>query len=130
MATKRYIAKSHISISVNTSKGNAHITFSPLTGGNKSAYYTDNEELQKALESHPRFGKLFRLDPSFQPVEETKKAEAEVAAPKRVKKVQGSCLDDAKEYLCEKYEISRTKLNSEKAIKEYASSKNIEFVGI
>ena len=68
MATKRYIAKSHISISVNTSKGNAHITFSPLTGGNKSAYYTDNEELQKALEAHPRFGKLFRLDPTFQPV--------------------------------------------------------------
>ena len=36
----------------------------------------------------------------------------------------------AKEYLCEKYEVSRTKLNSEKAIKEFAAGKNIEFVGI
>jgi zinc transporter ZupT len=33
-------------------------------------------------------------------------------------------------YLCEKYEVSRTKLNSEKAIKEFAAGKNIEFVGI
>ena len=128
MATKRYIAKSHISISVNTSKGNAHITFSPLTGGNNSALYTDNEELQKALEAHPRYGKLFRLDTTFQPVVEEQKEET--PAPKKVKKVKVSCLDDAKEYLCDKYEVSRTKLNSEKAIKEYAASKNIEFVGI
>lgn len=130
MATKRYIAKSHVSISVNTPNGSGHITFSPLTGGNKSAYYTDNEELQKALEAHPRFGKLFRLDPTFQPVKEVKVAEAEASAPKRIKKVKVSCLDDAKEYLCEKYEVSRTKLNSEKAIKEFAAGKNIEFVGI
>ena len=54
--------------------------------------------LQKALEAHPRFGKLFRLDPTFQPVKEVKVAEAEASAPKRIKKVKVSCLDDAKEY--------------------------------
>lgn len=128
MATKRYIAKSLVSISVRISdKANSHITFAPQTGGTKSVLYTDNEELQKALEAHPRFGKLFHLDTSFQP-------KVAVAAPapaaKRTKKIKVSCLDDAKEYLCDKFEVSRTKLNSEKSIIEFAASKNIEFVGI
>ncbi len=128
MATKRYIAKSQISISVKLSEeAHAHISFSPLTGGTMSALYTSDEALQKALEAHPRYGKLFHVDTSFQP----KAAPApEAIAPKKAKKVKVSCLDDAKEYLCEKYEVSRTKLNSEKAIKEYAATKNIEFVGI
>ena len=89
--------------------------------------YTDNEELQKALEAHPRYGKLFHLDTSFQP--SAPKVE-EAPTPKRVKKVKVSCLDDAKEYLCDKYGVSRTKLNSEKSITDFAASKNIEFVGI
>lgn len=129
MATKRYIAKSHISISVKLSDGaNVHISFSPLTGGNKSALYTNDEALQQALEKHPRYGKLFHLDTTFQPVVAVKTEET--PAPKRIKKVKVSCIDDAKEYLCDKYEVSRTKLNNEKAIKEFAAGKNIEFVGI
>lgn len=132
MATKRYIAQSHISLSVKISDtANARVTFSPVTGGTKSVFYTDNEELQKALETHPRYGKLFRVDPSFDPnpvVEKETKSES--VKDKTVKKVKVTCVDDAKEYICEKYGVSRTKLNSEKAIKEFAQSKGFEFVGI
>ena len=129
MATKRYIANSHISVSLRMPNNTSvHLSFSPLTGGNKSALYTDNEELQKALEAHPRYGKLFREDTTFQPVVVVKVVET--TPSKKVKKVKVSCVDDAKEYLCDKYEVSRTKLNSLLAIKEYAANKSIEFVGI
>ena len=132
MATKRYIAQSHISLSVKISEtANARVVFSPVTGGTKSVFYTDNEELQKALEAHPRFNKLFRVDTFFNPNPVVEKApKAEVVKEKTVKKVKVACLDDAKEYICDKYGVSRTKLNSEKAIKEFAQSKGFEFVGI
>jgi hypothetical protein len=45
-------------------------------------------------------------------------------------KVEVSSAEDAKEYLIDKFGISRTKLRSIAAIKEMAASKGIEFIGI
>lgn len=165
MAKKKYIAKSHISLSVRlTDKVNAHITFSPLTGGG-SVLYTDDEKLQEALEKHHKFGKLFKEDKTFveqtspkksntptpvkvepQPMDNEAKNEDEENgdAPSQqvedntddstddgaVKKINITCLDDAKEYLSDKFGISRTKLRSKKAIEEAAAENGIEFVGI
>ena len=47
-----------------------------------------------------------------------------------VTKITITCLDDAKDYLSEKFGISRTKLRSKKAIEEAAADNGIEFVGI
>lgn len=120
--TKKYISDSCISISV----GKAHIAFSPVTGGG-SIYYTDDTNLQEAIEKHYKFGTLFKLAP-----EEKKPAVSKPAPKKEVgpNKVAVACLEDAKEYLSEKFGISRTKLRSEKAIKEAAAQNDIEFVGI
>ena len=191
MAKKKYIAKSHISLSVRVSdKASAHITFSALTGGG-SVFYTDDENLQQALEKHHKFGKLFKEDKTF--TEQTAVKKAKAATPVKVeattkpattpnptednnaedKKVEDNnaednnaddntpinptesdmddsnaeedntteaegnvtkititCLDDAKDYLSEKFGISRTKLRSKKAIEEAAADNGIEFVGI
>ena len=181
MAKKKYIAKSHISLSVRvTDKASAHITFSALTGGG-SVFYTDDENLQQALEKHHKFGKLFKEDKTF--TEQTAVKKAKAATPVKIEatakpaptpnptednnaedkktdddtpinpkesdmddsnaeeddtteaegnvtKITITCLDDAKDYLSEKFGISRTKLRSKKAIEEAAADNGIEFVGI
>ena len=172
MAKKKYIAKSHISLSVRVSqKTSAHISFSALTGGG-SVFYTDDENLQQALEAHHKFGKLFKLDDTFVekpaskkvaptskvapaneentddanseeaennlPTTDVEQDEDTEAQPEEesaeeatgLTKVPVTCLDDAKEYLSEKFGISRTKIRSKKAIEEAAAENGIEFVGI
>lgn len=62
---KRYIAKTNVSINIVLASGaNRHITFSSLTGGG-SVFYTDDPEIEKAMESHYKFGKLFLIDHSY-----------------------------------------------------------------
>ena len=122
---KIYKAKSQISLTVSLRGANAHVTFSPLTGGG-STYTTSDVEMQAALEAHPKFGRLFKAI-------EVKPVEVKKAAPKKKvedNKIKVSSADDAKEYLIDKYGISRTKLRTIKAIKEIAEKKGIVFEGI
>ena len=64
MIIKTYIANTNISINVVLpSKKNFHITFTPLSNGS-SVFTTDNEILQRSIERHYNFGKLFRLQTS------------------------------------------------------------------
>ena len=133
-----------MSLSVKLSTGkSAHITFSPLTGGG-STFVTDNAMLQRALEAHPKYGKLFKaVQAPLSRDEGVVSSESGAGAPlsrdegvgsseevSTTVKIEVSCLDDAKEYLVEKFGISRTKLRSTKAIKEAAAAHDIEFVGI
>lgn len=109
--------------------GRTRINFQPLTGGG-SYFTTDNEKLQNQLENHYDYGRLFKCNGVVEepkPVE-VKKEEAKAEAGK--KQIVVACLDDAKEYLAENIGASRTKMRSEKAIKELAAQNNIEFVGI
>ena len=58
---KKYSANTAISVSVTLPNGGStRVSFSPLTDG-ASVYYTDDKEIQWALEHHYKFGKLFRL---------------------------------------------------------------------
>lgn len=58
---KKYIANTAIGISVTLPNGKtARISFSVMTDGT-SIFYTDDKDLQWALEHHYKFGKLFRL---------------------------------------------------------------------
>lgn len=62
---KKYTSKSNISISVLLkNKKSGHVSFSPITGGG-SVFYTEDVELQAALEKHVKFGRLFKLDTTF-----------------------------------------------------------------
>jgi hypothetical protein len=130
MAAKKYVAKSHVSLSVKmTAEKNARISFTPLTGGG-SVYYTSDERVQEALEQHPKFGKLFKEDVLYK---ERKAVVAEPAPEKKRKEiaeVHVTCLDDAKDYLSDKYGISRTKLRSQESILKAAAANNIHFIGL
>ena len=126
---KKYKAKSHVSLSVALSSGKStHVTFSPLTGGG-SVYYTDNPELQRALEHHPKYGKLFKVDESEPAVAAAAPAKAAPDKPADgVKEMKFACLDDAKDWLVDKYGLSRTKLRSRTAIIEAGKKEGIELV--
>ena len=64
MIIKTYKANTNISINVVLpSKKNLHITFTPLSDGS-SVFTTDNEVIQKSIEKHYKFGKLFKLHAS------------------------------------------------------------------
>lgn len=61
MIIKKYKANTNVSINVVLpSKKNLHISFIPLSDGS-SVFQTDNEDIQRAIESHYNFGRLFRL---------------------------------------------------------------------
>lgn len=132
---KKYIAKTNISINVILKNGaNMHIAFTPITGGG-SVYYTDDEEVQQAMERHYKFGKLFKAQPEIKSTtKENKNPSAGEQAPEEAeptkKVISVSDPDAAKTYLAEHYGISRTKLKTLKAIKEVASAQGIEFEGI
>jgi len=136
---KKYKAKSQVCLNVVLESGKSlHVSFKPVTGGS-SAYYTENPAIQKALESHYKFGKLFKVDDNFAKEREQKAknaAEQNTAAEKKEEKagqlreVTVSCADDAKDYLSDKYGISRTKIRSIKAIQETAAQYGIVFKGI
>ena len=108
---------------------NTHISFTPLTGGG-SMYITDSPAIQQGLESHPRYGKMFKLDKVVEPKPVAKKevkAETEEQAPK-IKKVTVASLEDGKNYLVDSFGISRTKLRSRKAIEDAGLANGIEFI--
>ena len=150
---KTYKANTHISINVVLpNEKNMRISFSALSNGN-SVYRTDNEDVQKALEKHYRFGKLFRLigeeecgkeakptgpkktkveDAGFVTEEENGAGnEAETTSEdSNVRIVKVSDIATAKDYLAEHFGVSRTAMRSAKAISEQAAAHGIEFDGI
>lgn len=125
----KYLAKSTVSVSLVLDSGaSLHVSFSPLTGGG-SVFYTDNPVVQRGLERHPKYGKLFKavVEDKPAPVTETKEEPVKKEGPQEVKV---SCLDDAKEYLVDRFGISRTKLRYASNIKKAAEERGIVFLGI
>ena len=148
---KTYKANTNISINVVLpgSKKNLHIAFVPMSDGS-SVFSTDNEEIQKGVESHYKFGSLFRHVGTSSTKKQTHiagennttsgspDAESEFPAvpgaedneKNTVSKVTVTDLASAKDYLADKFGISRTSLRSAKAIMEQAAAHGIEFEGI
>lgn len=131
---KKYKSKSCVSLSVVLpTGGTTHISFSPVTGSG-SVFYTENEKLQAGLESHPKFGKLFSLDSqpvvSAKPAAKSKAKAADTASDgkNQLKEMEMSCNDDAKDYLVEKFGISRTKLRSREQIESAGIANGIKFI--
>lgn len=134
--TKTYKAKTSIGINVVLPTGkNMHISFISQSDGG-SIFVTGDEDIQRALESHYRFGALFRLVSAGE-VQRMPDMEGqgygddwtdEGAGNPEVVRV--SDLGMAKEYLAENCGAMRSKLRSQKQITDYAASKNIVFEGL
>lgn len=130
MSAKKYIAKSHVSLSVKMTENKyAHISFTPLTGGG-SVYYTSDEKVQQALEQHPKYGKLYKEDLLYKQIMQVVATPVAKKKKEEATEVHVSCLDDAKDYLSEKFGISRTKMRSAEGIKNIAASNNVVFIGL
>lgn len=109
----------------------------PFSGGAMTAYgvtpahyTTDNPIIQHAIENSEYYKKgKIRLLSSFGDVE-IKQTQADIGQkePAIVEKV--SCLDDARDYLVEKFNATKNSLRTRKAIEDYAMSKGIKFEGI
>ena len=81
MIIKKYKANTNVSINVVLpSKKNLHISFIPLSDGS-SVFQTDNEDIQRAIESHYNFGRLFRLVGTSGVKAPAKKTPAKAASP-------------------------------------------------
>lgn len=139
---KVYTSKSEISIKVVLAGGRTvRVAFTPRTLGS-SVYITDDEELQKAIESHREYGKLFVCDErrSDAMTEKTatmsqqggqEDAEAEDAAVVAEPKVVSvSSIQEAKDYLSDKFEISRSSLKSKDAVERAALEHGVVFEGL
>ena len=121
----KFTSKSHVALSVPLEKGNAHISFIEKTGQG-SVFYTDNEKLAKAMRKHPKFGKLFREE------EIKEEAKEEVSdAPDitddgtKQPEVSFSNNEDAKEYLADRFGVSRSKLRTRQEMEEVAKTNNL-----
>ena len=104
-----------------------HIRFNPTSNGG-SMYITANPVIQKGLERHPQFGKMFTLANEYNEVKVEEVEEPKKETEKKV--VPVGSLQDAKDYLVETFGISRTQLTSKAKILAQAASHNIEFNGI
>ena len=112
--------------------GNAHVAFTEMTG-NGSVFYTDDAELAAALRGHYKFGKLFTevampVNPDGKPAGTVAKEDVnngvELQPDGEGKKTTTQTFDnneDAKDYLAEKYGISRSKMRTRSAIVEAAA---------
>lgn len=96
-------------------------------GVTPAKYRTSNPILQSVIENSEYFksGKIHLVKTI--PLEKA----SEVVAPQEdFKKVDVSCLEDAKDYLAENFGVSRLKMKNKQAIVNQATEYKIEFVGI
>lgn len=102
-------------------------------GVTPARFRTTNPIFQRVIESSSYFkaGKIILEKRVVLEADADAPAEvAEKESPAEVVEVNVSCLDDAKDYLSEKFGESRTKMRTSKAIIELGEAHNIKFVGI
>ena len=93
-------------------------------------YYTDSPTMQAAIEGHSKFGRLFKLTNVRNEEVKAEKPAEPVELPKaktNTKTIDVPSLEDAKAYLVETFDISRTKLRSRKQIEDAAAANGVEF---
>lgn len=144
---KKYAAMTDVSVNVVLTNGtNKHVSFSPKTGGG-STFITDDAELQTALENHYKFGTLFYIKEEIKPEPTPLKAKKAPAKADEIPVIPDdeeepikdetadnvivvTDLDDARDIICEKFGISRTKVRKLEQIKAVAAEHNIILKGI
>ena len=128
--TKRYISATVVSLNVIVSgKYKRHICFDAAACSG-SSYTTDDEAEQEAIESHPKFGHIFKLDPYYLPPVKEEEKEAEEEVETTIAEVAVSSLSEARDYLAENFGVARTKMRSRESIISTAGANNVHFIGI
>ena len=123
---KVYQAGSDLSFSVNMKNGQRRIVFEPQSHGT-SVYSTRNTEEQNAMEKHHWFKDKFWI---LEAVDE-KKAAAEAKKKESEKNTHYvEDLQDAKDYLAEKFGVSRSKMKTKDEILAVAKEKGVELEGL
>ena len=124
---KIYKGNSHVCLSVALQGGgSARVSFTPLSGGG-STFHTGDEGLQWGLEHHRKYGKLFTLCGEAKLEEEEAAAQEEQKAADEPEKVKLSDWDTAKDYVSERFGVSRTRLRTRKQIAEAAATYGVKF---
>lgn len=131
---KRYKAGRGLSLNVLAGGQNVHVSFESRSDGS-SFFETCDEDLQHGIEHNVHYGRLFFLDSVedeqvAEAVQEAEEASKACHAEETSKTVDVTDIDDAKDYLAEKYGISRTMLRSKSAILRAAEERGISFNGI
>ena len=131
----KFTSKSQVAINVVLPGGtNVHVSFLEMTGGG-GVYYTNNEILANALRQHHKFGKLFKeVEVVEKPVTKKKAPAAKPAEDgttqtsegNGIKEMEFNNVEDAKDYLAEKYGFSRSKMRTRGAIEEIAKAEGIK----
>lgn len=131
---KVYQAGSDLSFSVKTKNGQRRIVFEPQSHGT-SVYSTRDTEEQKAIEKHhwyeDKFWILEAVDEKKLAAEAKKKADA--AAKKKAEEKDTHYvedLQDAKDYLAEKFGVSRSKMKTKDEILAVAQEHGVELEGL
>lgn len=129
----KFVSKTHVAINVVLKNGtNMHVTFMELTGKG-SVYYTNSPAVAEALRNHYKYGKLFKEEqepvkaakPATKPAGEAAGTSAAGEASKTENVKEFANNEDAKDYLAERYGISRSKMRTRAAIEEAAKSVNV-----
>lgn len=129
MKKKTYRSKSVIALNVVMPTGKSrHVSFTAQSDGT-SLLSTDDVPLQRALEAHRGYGRLFRLIGEEDEAQPSPAPTEEAAEPSR-RTVEVSDLGAAKDYLADTFGVSRTSLRTRKSIEEAAAAHGIEFEGI
>lgn len=127
---KKYTANTDVCVNVMVKGVNRHVSFTPVTGKG-SVFYTSDPDLQKALESHYKYGKLFKADKTSVPIDNpTVDLPDSTETSEQLHHITVTDPDAAKAYLAEKFGVSRTKLNTLQKIKKCAVEHGVEFDGI
>lgn len=131
---KVYQAGSDLSFSVNMKNGHRRIVFEPQSHGT-SVYSTRDTEEQKAIEKHywyeDKFWLLEAVDEKKAAAEAKKKAEAIAKKSEDEKNTHFvEDLQDAKDYLADKYGVSRTKMKTKEEILAIAKEHGVELEGL
>lgn len=132
---KTYFAWTEISLTIKVGTGLKHISFTPKSLGS-SLYMTRDTKEQKGLESHPWFGEKYfvrdSVDEKKQEEEKKKLVEAAAKASEENSVITHhvDSLTEAKDYLADKFGISRTLLKGKDDILNYAKENNVVLEGI
>lgn len=131
----KFTSKSQVAINVVLPGGtNVHVSFLEMTGGG-GVYYTNNADLANALRQHHKFGKLFKeVAVEEKPVTKKKAPAAKPAEDgttqdqtgSGIKEMEFKNVEDAKDYLAERYGFSRSKMKTRGAIEEIAKTEGIK----
>lgn len=126
---KLYKSRSVLSVNIVLPSGyNRFISFVPSTDGG-SFYMTDDEEEIWGLEHHWRYGKNIRGEEVCErPCVSENEADIESETGEDVNVVDVKDLAEAKDYLADKYGVSRTMLRGEKSIMAQAEARGVRFV--